>query len=149
MRFNWQKLDNGSWGVKASGDLGETTNLTGKTVNVTKRDGSVSSARLGSLIDSWNGGRASVYEVVRNGNGAKRQEPKGYLADQPELDDALEARPVPAELRSLTDRECKRLIACISVYVCETDGDAEIIGIENKLREFIGQEPVDLPSYLK
>lgn len=63
-RFSFQRLDDGTWGVKASGDLGQAAKYAGQTVDVTKRDGSVQRVELGGLVTSWNGGRAALYTRV-------------------------------------------------------------------------------------
>jgi hypothetical protein len=63
MNYSFQKLDDGSWGIKVSGNLDETTRESGKTVYVSKRRGGGSHVTLGAKVTSWNGGRASVYRI--------------------------------------------------------------------------------------
>lgn len=65
MRTNWQKLDDGRWGVKLQGNLGEATGKAGREVDVTTRAGKHSTVRLGRQVMAWNGGRSAVYEVSR------------------------------------------------------------------------------------
>lgn len=64
MQTSFAKLGQG-WGVKVSGNLGETTRLAGRTVEVRKADGSSKTVTLGSRIDSWNAGRASIYAIAQ------------------------------------------------------------------------------------
>lgn len=62
-RFSFQKLDDDTWGVKASGNLDQADRYAGETVTVTKRDGTPQDVQLGAMIDRWNGGRAATYAV--------------------------------------------------------------------------------------
>lgn len=73
-RFSFTKLDNGDWGIKASGDLDGTTGFAGQTVTVSKKDGSTKQVKLGHRVTSWNGGRASVYTIA----GAPRRMSLGH-----------------------------------------------------------------------
>lgn len=63
-RFSWQRLDDGSWGVKASDDYGKGGRHSGETVAVASRAGSVKRVRLGAIAARWNGDRAVVYRVA-------------------------------------------------------------------------------------
>lgn len=63
-RFSWAQLDDGRWGVKASGDLDQATRHAGERVLVTRRDGSTSEVVLGGIVNRWNGGRAAIYTVA-------------------------------------------------------------------------------------
>jgi hypothetical protein len=77
MRYSWQRLDDGTWGVKASGGIDTTGNLAGQVVVVTNRSGREQVVALGERVDTWNAGRASVYrkadakpaKTPSNGNG--------------------------------------------------------------------------------
>lgn len=73
-RFSFQKLDNGDWGIKASGNLDSTGGFAGQFVAVTKRDGSTKQVKLGHRVTSWNGGRASLYTIA----GAPRRASLGH-----------------------------------------------------------------------
>lgn len=64
MQTSFAKLESG-WGVKVSGNIGETTRLSGTTVQVRKRDGGSKTVTLGSRVMSWNAGRASIYNIAR------------------------------------------------------------------------------------
>jgi hypothetical protein len=62
IRTNWQRLDDGSWGVKLQGrDVGR---MTGHTVDVTNRAGKHSRVKLGRRVMQWNAGRSAVYQAV-------------------------------------------------------------------------------------
>jgi len=63
-QFSFQRLDDGTWGVKASGNLDQAAKYAGQTVDVSKRDGSIQSVTLGHLVTQWNGGRAATYTKV-------------------------------------------------------------------------------------
>lgn len=65
-RANWQRLDDGkTWGVKVQGY--PTVHATpGDLISVPRRDGTMSTVRLGSRVASWNGRRAQVFAVARD-----------------------------------------------------------------------------------
>lgn len=64
-RLNFQRLDDGTWGVKSQGFHHP---LPGDTVSVPKRNGGESRVRLGAQVQSWNGGRARVFRIAKSGN---------------------------------------------------------------------------------
>jgi hypothetical protein len=64
MQCSFQKLDDGSWGVKLNGMPGEAVGKTGQTVTVQKRNGGTSTATLGMCVDKWNAGRSAVYQIA-------------------------------------------------------------------------------------
>lgn len=72
MQFSFANLGQGQWGVKASGNLGETRGLAGQTITVTKRSGEQKRVTLGAVVDSWNGGRATIYRIAREPRQAPR-----------------------------------------------------------------------------
>lgn len=63
LKCTWTKLDASgkSWGVKVFG--GGSTGLSGRTVEVTKKDNSVQKITLGALVRA--NGREAIYEAVR------------------------------------------------------------------------------------
>lgn len=64
-RFSFARLDDGSWGVKAQGMLGAATGFSGRTVWVTKRDGSSKEVTLFGRVASANGGRSAWYTIQK------------------------------------------------------------------------------------
>jgi hypothetical protein len=75
MRLNFQRLDDGSWGVKSHVDLGHDTHPSpGDEVDVPRRDGSESRVRLGAQVAQWNGGRSRVFRIHRDNGNGERQE---------------------------------------------------------------------------
>lgn len=70
-RYSFHHLDDGSWGVKESADLGQAGHQAGQTVEVTKRDGGIQQVTLGSLVTTWNGARAAVYTKAASAHQAR------------------------------------------------------------------------------
>jgi hypothetical protein len=68
-RFSFQRLDDNTWGIKASGNLGAATGHAGRTVDVITRSGALKVVTLGAMVTSWNGGRAATYAIAPSANG--------------------------------------------------------------------------------
>lgn len=62
-QLNFQRLDDGSWGVKAQGYPAPHAKP-GDTVQIRTRSGAYRTVTLGQVEARWNGGRAVVFRVV-------------------------------------------------------------------------------------
>jgi len=136
VRYSWQKLDSGKWGVKAQGDLGKATGHAGETVHVARRDGGEKIVVLGPMVMQWNGGRAALYEVKateRNGNGKATN--AGRMSRY-QNDWAPPAPPVERTM-TITATEAKALMSAVSCLIGETDGTDLDHELHAKLKAFV------------
>lgn len=66
-QFSYQRLDDGTWGVKESTDLDRGGRRSGETVEVRTRAGAVKLVALGPVVTTWNGRRAALYRIAGRG----------------------------------------------------------------------------------
>lgn len=83
MRTNWQRLDNGDWGVKVQSGPGQATGQEGREVDVTARSGRIKTVTLGRQVRQWNGGRSAVYEKAPEYDDRSYKERTGRCEDAP------------------------------------------------------------------
>jgi hypothetical protein len=80
-RFSFHRLDDGSWGVKATPSMGDGSKLSGQTVTVTKADGSSKTVTLGGLVTRWSYANTTVgVYVVAGARRAMMRTREGRLA---------------------------------------------------------------------